>query len=487
MSSQESFDLVIFGGSGDLSMRKLLPALYHRHRDTRDTSGWRILAIGRQQLTREQFLAMAEESGRLHVASRDFKDADWAAFAERVDYLSMDCAIADQYVPLIERIGADTGRTRVFYMATTPGLFSTICGHLRHNNLVTPHSRVVLEKPLGRNLASAERINAEVGAVFAEHQIFRIDHYLGKEAVQNLIALRFGNALFESLWNRNCIRDVQITIAETVGVESRGEFYDGIGALRDMVQNHLLQLLCIVAMEPPSSIDADAVRDEKLKVLRALRRWTPVDIETKTVRGQFRSGAIGSQAVAGYLDEPGTAPASATETFVAIKANIDNWRWAGVPFYLRTGKRMQERLAEIVVTFRDVPHALLPGGASGGPGNRLVISLQPDEGLRLKIMAKVPGEEMALRPVSLDLSFTRTYHTRPWDAYERLLMDVVRGKLTLFVRRDEVDAAWRWVEPILDAWSAQPGGLKHYPAGSWGPASANALIVRENHAWHEES
>ncbi|HEY1077685.1 MAG TPA: glucose-6-phosphate dehydrogenase, partial [Fontimonas sp.] len=343
MSTQESFDLVIFGGSGDLSMRKLLPALYFRHRDTKDTSGWRIFAVGRQQLTREQFIAMAEESGRIHIGAKDFKEADWAAFAARVDYVSMDLGKAEQYAVLAERLGNDSGRTRVFYMATTPGLFSTICGHLRDADLVTPHSRVVLEKPLGRNLASADRINAEVGAVFAEQQIFRIDHYLGKEAVQNLIALRFGNAFFESLWNRNCIRDVQITIAETVGVESRGEFYDGIGALRDMVQNHLLQLLCIVAMEPPSSVDSDALRDEKLKVLRALRRFTPADVETKTVRGQFRSGAIGSQAVPGYLDEPGTAADSATETFVAIKANIDNWRWAGVPFYLRTGKRMARK------------------------------------------------------------------------------------------------------------------------------------------------
>ncbi|AXQ29398.1 glucose-6-phosphate dehydrogenase [Solimonas sp. K1W22B-7] len=487
MTPQDSFDLVIFGGSGDLSMRKLLPALYHRHRDTRDTSGWRILAIGRQALTREQFLAVAQERGRRHIAAADFSDSAWAAFAERLDYISMDCAAAADYTHLVKRLGSTGERVRVFYMATTPTLFSTICGNLGKAGLVTPQSRVVLEKPLGRDLASAARINGEVGAVFAEHQIFRIDHYLGKEAVQNLIALRFGNVLFESLWNRNCIRDVQITIAETVGVEDRGEFYDGIGALRDMMQNHLLQLLCIVAMEPPTSIDADAMRDEKLKVLRALRPMSAKDVAAQTVRGQYRAGAVGGAAVPGYLEEEGIPAGSETETFVAIKAQVDNWRWAGVPFYLRTGKRMQERLAQIVVTFRDVPHALLPVSTSGSPCNRLVITLQPDEGLKLNIMAKVPGEAMALRPVSLDLSFTRTYRGRQWEAYERLLMDAVHGKLTLFVRRDEVDAAWRWVEPILGAWATQGAPLKQYPAGSWGPVSSNALIVREGHTWHEES
>ncbi len=483
---QDAFDLVIFGGSGDLSMRKLLPALYHRHRDTRDTAGWRILAIGRQPLAREEFVEKVLDRARQHIGANEFKEADWQSFVQRVDYLSMDGAAAGDYASLAGWLSTD-GRVRVFYLATAPNLFSTICSQLGNAGLVTADSRVVLEKPLGRDLASAHLINSQVAAVFAEQQIFRIDHYLGKETVQNLLALRFGNVMFESLWNRNCIRDVQITIAETVGVEDRGEFYDGIGALRDMVQNHLLQLLCIVAMEPPSSIDADAVRDEKLKVLRALRRFAPEDVAKYTVRGQYRSGAVGSTPVPGYREESGIPPDSATETFVAIKARIDNWRWAGVPFYLRTGKRMQERLAEIVVSFRDVPHPLLQSSASGLPGNRLVISLQPDEGLKLKIMAKVPGEEMSLRPVSLDLSFTRTYRTRPWDAYERLLMDVIRGKLTLFVRRDEVDAAWRWIEPVLDAWAERNDSLRHYPAGSWGPPSASALVVRDNHAWHEES
>ena len=483
----EAFDLILFGGSGDLAMRKLLPALYYRHRDSADTTGWRIVGVGREDLSREAYVARVESHARKFVASRDFDEGAWAAFARCLDYVTVDARQGEDFARLGTVLADTPARVRVFYLATAPGLFAAICHNLGAAGLVTPDSRVVLEKPLGRDLASAKKINEEVGEVFREKQIYRIDHYLGKETVQNLIALRFGNVLFEPLWSRACVRDVQITLAETVGVEGRGEFYDNTGALRDMVQNHLLQLLCIVAMEPPSSIDPDAMRDEKLKVLRALRPLTREDIGARTVRGQYRAGAIDGKPVPGYQEEAGIAPGSRTETFVALKAELNNWRWAGVPFYLRTGKRMQDRLAEVVVNFRDVPHALFPSVSGERVPNRLVIRLQPDEGLQLHLMAKVPGDEMRLRPVALNLDFAETYHARQWDAYERLLMDVIRGKLTLFMRRDELDAAWRWIEPILEGWDQDPAPPRPYTAGTWGPAASSALVGRDGLAWLQDS
>ncbi|PKO49601.1 MAG: glucose-6-phosphate dehydrogenase, partial [Betaproteobacteria bacterium HGW-Betaproteobacteria-21] len=353
---------------------------------------------------------------------------------------------------LAECLGDVGRRSQVYYLSTAPALFTSICRNLHETGLITPESRVVLEKPLGHDLTSSRQINDEVGRYFGEAQIYRIDHYLGKESVQNLLALRFGNALFEPLWRREWISDVQITVAEQIGVEQRAEFYDKTGALRDMVQNHLLQLLCIVAMEPPASIDADAVRDEKLKILRALRPIATDEVPLRTVRGQYRAGASSGQPVAGYLEEPGVAAASRTETFVALQANIDTWRWAGVPFYLRTGKRMQERLAEIVINFRAVPHSIFGKRAAALQNNRLVITMQPDESVKLHLQAKRPGDQMVLNPVSLDLDFAEGSQSRRLDAYERLLMDVMRGNLTLFVRRDEQEAAWKWVEPIMSSW-----------------------------------
>ncbi|HEY0913902.1 MAG TPA: glucose-6-phosphate dehydrogenase, partial [Solimonas sp.] len=350
MSAFEGFDFVLFGGTGDLALRKLLPALYRRHREAADAASWRIVAIGRQAMSSEEYRHHAYERCCRYLASSEL-DGGWQAFAAQLEYLQMDAADSQAYAALAALLPAGD-RNRVYYLATAPQLFAGICRHLGDAGLATPRSRVVLEKPLGRDLASATRINEDVAKVFSEQQIFRIDHYLGKESVQNLLALRFGNALFEPIWNRSWIRDVQITIAETVGVEGRGDFYDGTGALRDMVQNHMLQLLCIVAMEPPASIEADRVRDEKLKVLQSLRPLSADDVATKTVRGQYRAGAIGGQPALGYTEEPGVPAGSGTETFVALKAEVDNWRWAGVPFYLRTGKRMQERLAEIVVNFR---------------------------------------------------------------------------------------------------------------------------------------
>jgi len=487
MATLNCFDFILFGGNGDLAMRKLLPALYYRHRDTPDSSGWRIIGTGRHAIDRAQYVAKVRENCARFVADKDFDEAAWEGFAQCLDYVRLDANAEADYQALKAKISESSkGDTRVFYLATAPGLFGQIADQLGKAGLVTPQSRVVLEKPLGRDLASANLINEAVGAVFAENQIFRIDHYLGKETVQNLIALRFGNILFEPLWNRSWIHDVQITIAETVGVEGRGEFYDNTGALRDMVQNHLLQLLCIVAMEPPSSIDADNTRDEKLKVLRALRPFTDAEIAEKTVRGRYAAGVIKQTPVVGYLEEKGIPAGSRTETFVAIKAELDNWRWAGVPFYLRTGKRMQQRMAEIVVNFRDVPHAMFPWHGLGS-ANQLVITLQPDEGLRLNLMAKVPGEGMQIQPISLDVAFAETYRTRQWDAYERLIMDVIHGKLTLFMRRDELDAAWRWIEPILNGWERDVSRLRDYPAGSWGPTASSSLVVKGGSVWNEEA
>jgi len=374
----------------------------------------------------------------------------------------------------------------VCYLATAPHIFVPICEQLARTGLNTPNVRVVLEKPLGHDLESSEAINAAVAQYFAEDQIYRIDHYLGKESVQNLMAIRFGNALFEPLWRREWVQDVQITIAEELGVETRGDFYDRTGALRDMVQNHLLQLLCMVAMEPPASLSEDAIRDEKIKILKALKPILPADVAEKTVRGQYRSGAIAGKPVVGYLEEQGIAPDSHTETFVAIKAEIANWRWEGVPFYLRTGKRMQSRVAEIVVHFRDVPHAIFPKPLGLSPQNRLVIRLQPEESIRLYFLVKQAGDTLELTPTSLDLDFANSFKTRRAGAYERLLLDVIRGRLGLFVRRDEQVQAWRWVEPIIDTWDASTVPPKQYTAGTWGPAASTALMSRDGALWHEE-
>ncbi|MBV8468105.1 MAG: glucose-6-phosphate dehydrogenase [Burkholderiales bacterium] len=483
--SIQPFDMVLFGGTGDLVMRKLLPALYHQHQDGCLPEAGRILCLGRSQPDQDAYLAMAKKAAQQYLGEY-FNDQDWGGFAGRIVYLKLDAQDKAAYAALADKLNELPEHVRVFYLATAPDLFAGICENLASVGLNKGGSRVVLEKPLGHDLASSQAINAQVGRYFKESQIYRIDHYLGKEAVQNLLALRFGNTLFEPLWRREWIRDVQITVTEQVGVEGRGDFYDKAGALRDMVQNHLLQLLCMVAMEPPASIDPDAVRDEKLKILRALRPFSAQDVATKTVRGQYRSGATAGKPVIGYQDESGIAQASRTETFVAMKAEIDTWRWAGVPFYLRTGKRMQERLAEIVINFREVPHSIFAMPPESQTANRLVIRLQPEESVKLYLLAKQPGDRMKLRSVHLDLDFDETFKTRRLDAYERLLMDVIRGQLTLFMRRDELDEAWKWVEPILDNWEQSDDTPKTYTAGTWGPAASSALLSRDGFCWHEE-
>ena len=483
----ETFDLVIFGGTGDLAMRKLLPALYHRDRDEQITGESRIIATSRGALTRESYLSRVEEALRRNLAEGEFDEAHWQRFSQRIHYVSADALDHENWDVLVTLLGAVDERVRVAYLATAPSLFGPIAFGLKSNGLISDSSRIVLEKPLGRDLASAREINDAVGACFTEDQVYRIDHYLGKETVQNLLALRFGNSLFEPLWRRSAIDHVQITVAEDLGVGGRVEFYDRVGALRDMVQNHLLQLVCLFAMEPPSSLEQNAVRDEKIKVLRALKPISADAVQTSTVRGQYSAGAIGGEAVSGYLDEL-ESKESSTETFVALKLEIENWRWSGVPFYLRTGKRLRAKHSEIVVQFQDVPHSIFPEQEFNVRPNLMRIRLQPDEGVQLTIMAKEPGPGgFDLRPVSLDLSFAETFGIRYPDAYERLLMEVLRGNTALFMRRDEVEAAWRWVDGIIESWATSKQKISSYVAGSWGPADASSLLDRDGRSWKPEN
>jgi glucose-6-phosphate 1-dehydrogenase len=485
MQKLETFDLVLFGGTGDLALRKLLPALYRRLLAGQLTEDSRIIGVARSDMSREEYLAQVETSCRSHVGA-EFDDKQWAQFARQVHYFKIDANVDSDFDSLRACLNGREANVRPFFLSTAPSLFAPICEGLARHKLVTPASRVVLEKPLGHDRASSALINERVGAIFSEQQIFRIDHYLGKETVQNLLALRFGNLLFEPLWKRGRIQHVQITVAENLGVERRAQFYDETGALRDMVQNHLLQLLCIIAMEPPQSADPDAMRDEKLKVLRALRPLHGREVLTKTVRGQYKSGAVGGTPVVGYHAEKDVPAESTTETFVALKVEIDSWRWAGVPFYLRTGKRLQEKLSEIAITFEDIPLSIYERPDKVHALNRLVIQLQPDENITMTVLAKSPGEGMRLKPVSLGLDFSETFKTRMLDAYERLLTDVIKGNLTLFMRRDELDAAWQWIDPIREAWQRYDETPKSYSAGSWGPAAASALIGRDGFAWSNE-
>jgi glucose-6-phosphate 1-dehydrogenase len=486
METLQPFDLVLFGGTGDLAMRKLLPALCRRFAAGQFAPAARVIGVARGAFSREAYQALVETSCRDHALD-GFDAAQWTAFANHLEYVSADGARPGSFGALAALLAGREAVTRIFFLSTAPTLFADICDQIGRSGLATSLSRVVLEKPLGQDLDSAAAINEHVGAIFSEPQIFRIDHYLGKEAVQNLLALRFGNALFEPLWRRGRIRHVQITVAETLGVETRGAFYDQTGALRDMVQNHLLQLLCIIAMEPPASSDADAMRDEKLKVLRALRPITGSEVQTHTVRGQYKAGAAAGLPVVGYADEAGVPAGSTTETFVALKAEINNWRWAGVPFYLRTGKRLQEKLSEIVITFDDVPHSIFGVEARSDVPNRLTIALQPKDSITLTILAKNPGETMRLKPVDLSLDLAESFKTRQLDAYERLLTDIIKGNLTLFMRRDELDAAWRWIDPIRAGWQQHDATPRLYTAGSWGPAAASSLISRDGFAWNGDT
>jgi glucose-6-phosphate 1-dehydrogenase len=481
----EPFDLVVFGGTGDLAHRKLFPAMFHRCNDGQFTEPTRIIGVSRRALSSEEFRADVRQSVLKFAGAAAQSAESLERFVRRVEYVALDATGEDGWSDLKTMLGNDE-RVRVYYLATSPDLFGPIAKALGAHGLATMNSRIVIEKPIGKDGLSAAAINDSIGAVFQEKRIFRIDHYLGKETVQNLMALRFANALFEPIWNNAHIDHVQITVAETLGVEGRGAYYNTSGAMRDMLQNHMMQLLCLVAMEPPSSMEADALRDEKLKVLKALSPINASNVSALTVRGQYRAGVAEGEQASSYLRDIG-AETSDTETFVAMKINIANWRWGGVPFYLRTGKRLPQRFSEIVVTFRRVPHAIFEASSNGIPANRLVIRVQPDEGIKLWLMIKEPGPGgMRLQHVPLDMSFAKTFLGPTADAYERLLMDAVRGNATLFMRRDEVEAAWRFIDPIRDAWSQMREPPRPYPAGAWGPAAAIALIERDGRTWNEE-
>ncbi len=487
-----SFDLVLFGGTGDLAWRKLMPALFQAFRHGTLPEGGRIIGIGRDDLSAEQYQTLIQQRfDKVDLAKRPSAE-EFARFAAMLDFVRVDLSKPEDFAKLASTIKARNADTVVVYLATAPSFFTTACEQLAAAGLNNARTRIVLEKPLGNDLASNRAINHTVRQFFEEKQIFRIDHYLGKPAVQNLFALRFGNSLFEPLWRREHIANIQITIAEDLGVEKRGAFYETTGAVRDMVQNHALQLLCAIAMEPPINSHADAIRDEKLKVLRSLKPWTQESLAQDVVRGQYASGTIDGVKVPGYREELGVSPQSNTETFVALRTEIANWRWAGVPFYIRTGKRLAGRDARIVINFRPTPHAIF--NSQVDVGNRLVINLQPKDGLELHLLAQGQSNRESkadpahsLAPVQLDLDFDKRFGSERVGAYERLLLDVISDRLNLFVRSDEQEEAWRWVEPMLNFWARDTQGMRPYAAGTWGPSASSAMIARDGYCWSEES
>ena len=476
----EAFDLVIFGVTGDLARRKLLPALYHRMADGQMPPEARVIGTARSAMDRDAFRTFAAEALDEFLPASDRTAETDAAFMACLDYIRLDVSQPPPWADLVDGLGDTGDRPVAFYMSVAPRFFGTIAAGIAGSGLGGEHARVVVEKPLGHDLASAEALNAELSTCFDERQIYRIDHYLGKETVQNLMALRFANALFEPLWTAQYIDHVQITVAESVGIEGRGPYYDGIGAMRDMVQNHLLQLVCLTAMEPPSRFEPDAVRDEKLKVLRALG---PVTDASDVVRGQYRAGPSGGS----YADDA-EAGDSRTESFVALKLSIENWRWAGVPFYVRTGKRLRARMSEIAIHYKAIPHHVFSDKAGPPTQNVLAIRLQPDEGITLSMTIKDPGPGgMRLTGTELDMSFAEGLgrdSDRMPDAYERLVMDVIRGDQTLFMRGDEVEAAWAWTDPIVHGF-ADAGPPRAYDAGSSGPEDALMLLHRDGRRWRE--
>ncbi|GAB2627930.1 glucose-6-phosphate dehydrogenase [Novilysobacter erysipheiresistens] len=478
--------LTIFGATGDLAQRMLLPSLLALEGEGLLPPALRILGTARSALDADGFRALVAEAIARHVPATERNDATLATLLQRLHYQPASLDDADSLRALCDTITGLRDGDVVYHLSTAPRWYAPICEALGAHGLGGAGTRVMLEKPLGHDLASAIAINDGVARVFDEERVFRVDHYLGKEGVQNLLALRFGNALFEPLWNARHIEQVQITVAETVGVEGRGDYYDASGALRDMLQNHLLQLLCLVAIEPPSQFEPTAVRNEKIKVLRSLRAIGREQVATETVIGQYGAGAVGGVAVPGYRDE--LQRPSDTETFVALRAHIDNWRWKGVPFYLRTGKRLPQRCTEIYLQFRSVPHSIFDHGGAPLQPNALLIRLQPEERIELRMMHKTPGLDRAglqLSQVALDLDTQEQFAHRRRLAYERLYLDAIEGNGTLFVRRDETEAAWQWVDAIHHGWRANGMVPKPYPAGTWGPGSAVTLTDRHGHAWRE--
>ena len=499
--------MVIFGATGDLTKRKLFPALYTLAAEHLLAPRFAVLAVGREPTETDQ--SFREKMRAALAESDEVKHVDeeaWEWLAQRVFYAGGDASDEAAYAGIKSRLDeieascAEEERNRFFYLAVPPSVFEPIVRHLASSGLVPrrespesrPWARVVVEKPFGHSLETACSLNALVLSLFAEHQVFRIDHFLGKETVQNILVLRFANSIFEPLWNRRWVSHVQITAAEAVGVEARGKYYEEAGVVRDMFQNHLLQLLALTAMEPPPSMTADAVRDEKVKVLKSVRWLTPETIPTSAVRAQYGAGLFNGQLVAGYRDEPDVAPDSATPTYAAVQFHIDNWRWKGVPFYLRSGKRMNKRYSEIAVTFQSPPHLMFGGDGAHRElqPNVLVMRVQPNEGVSLNFEVKVPGAAVALTqhlevaPVDMDFSYAEAFGETAAPAYETLLLDVMIGEATLFTRSDEVEAAWKIIDPLLNYWEQHsPNPMPTYPAGSWGPAQADRLISLEGARW----
>lgn len=476
----EPANFVVFGATGDLSIKKLFPSLFQLFLNNSLSDDLKIIAVVRQTLSSEAFAERVSES----CLQRTDDIRAFGKFAHKIQCVQVDIDEPSTFKSLKETLSDDV--RSIFYFSVSPSLFGPITVGLRKFGCINAQARVVVEKPIGHNLETAKAISRQLSDSFVESQIFRIDHYLGKETVQNIMALRFGNAVLEPLWCAERIQFMQITVAEDIGVANRGPYYDHTGALRDMVQNHLLQLLCVVAMEPPAQLNPFSVRDEKLKVLHSLRPIQPMDVLTKTVRGQYIRSAARPNAK-DYVAETGVSPHSQTETFVAVKAEIDNWRWAGMPVYMRTGKQLPHRASEIVIQFKDVPHKLFKHSPSHLLANRLVISLQPKESIKLYLNSKAPGRGMSLQPVALDLDLTSSSSKRRWEAYERLILDIIQGDLTLFMRETDVLTAWQWIDPIMDGWGEHMSNPEPYEAGSWGPVAANQLLAKDGFIWHNPS
>jgi glucose-6-phosphate 1-dehydrogenase len=484
--------MVIFGASGDLTRRKLVPALYNLLLDDLLPESFAVVGVARRKMSREEFVANLREG--IESFSRRPLDQDrWERLAQGISYVTADTDDAGGYRSLADHLATVDGErgtpgNRLFYLATPPSAFPIIVQLLGEVGLHHPGeggewARIVIEKPIGRDLQSATELNQTVNRTFHERDVFRIDHYLGKETVQNLLVFRFANAIFEPLWNQKYVDHVQITVGETLGVEGRGSYYEEAGTTRDMVQNHLFQLLCLTTMEPPVSLDPDAIRDEKVKVLQALRPVSPDEVAQITVRGQYARGSIDGRPVEGYKEEPGVSPDSCTETYVGLGLFIDNWRWAGVPFYLRAGKRLAKRVTEVALQFRDVPHRLFRGNRP--VPNTLVLRMQPDEGMCLNFDAKAPGASPQIRSVQMDFDYEASFGQDPPEAYERLILDAVLGDATLFIRRDEVQASWHFIDALQEGWQREGPGrpLPEYTAGTWGPAEADVLVARHGRTW----